>query len=349
MMELLHSRPQLETIAEAPAPRRVDIELLRALSALAVIAVHVGGLAITSDVNTPTYWTGLIFASAGMFAVPVFFAISGWVFTVRSPIGSSSDLQTRLLRVGIPLMVWTVVYGLLGWRQGAGDPLQIWKWALLGRPAYYHLWFIYAYVALLLVIGIATLLLRHRSAGNGWRLLVPLGLVSLIPSLLYPRGYPNSFRPPIWVFTCALLGAALLIERHEDARFRVSGAMLFIAGVAGTIIVAHRYGSWPDVPTYGSVSVIASAIGVLLLVRGLNLQGVSERAIRTLGRASFGVYLVHALVLFALTKAFERAGVTVAGRMAPWMIPLLIILTYAASTSLAVAWSRVPAARRWLG
>ena len=348
MMELL-TTPQCKTIADGPAPRRVDVELLRALSVLAVIAVHVGGLAITSDVNTPTYWTGLIVASAGMFAVPVFFAISGWVYTARSPVRSSSDLRARLLRVGIPLMVWTVVYGLLDWLQGAGDPIHIWEGALLGRPAYYHLWFMYAYVALLLVVGATTLLRRERFADNGWRLLLPLGLVGAIPSLLYLKGYPTSFRSPIWVFTCAFLGAALLIERHDDARFRVSGATLFFAGVAGTIILANRYGSWPDVPTYGSVTVIASAIGVLLLVRGLNLHGASERVIRTLGRASFGVYLVHAFVLFTLTKAFEHAGLTVAGRMAPSMIPLLIILTYAASTALAIAWSRVPAARRWLG
>jgi hypothetical protein len=107
-------------IGDVASTRRVDIELLRTLSALAVVAVHVGAIAGASAVGTPTYWMGLTLATAGIFAVPVFFAISGWVMFARSPVSSSSDLWRRIVRVGIPLIVWTVVYVLLDWQQGSG-------------------------------------------------------------------------------------------------------------------------------------------------------------------------------------------------------------------------------------
>jgi surface polysaccharide O-acyltransferase-like enzyme len=294
---------------------------------------------------------GLTFATAGMFAVPVFFAITGWVLFARSPVGSSSDLWDRIVRVGTPLIVWTVVYVLLDWQQGTGDPLRTVEGALVGHPAYSHLWFLYTYLALVLVVGVATLLLRRQLSGRGLTLLVAVGLIGSVPSLLALRGADPTtyFRLPIWVLTYAFLGAVLLLEGDGDARLRPVGAALLLTGTVGTMLVAVRHGSWPMIPTYGSLTVLASAIGVLLIVRGVHVNVKYASTIRTLGRASVGVYFVHILVLTILEKALERAGVTVGGSMAAWMVPVLIILTFAGSAALAVAWSRIPGMRRWLG
>ena len=88
---------------------------LRVTAIVAVIFIHVAGLSfIKGDLTGFTRGVAALMTYATKWAVPVFVMVSGAL--VLSPPADRSPLafyRTRLARIGIPLVVWHVVYAVL--------------------------------------------------------------------------------------------------------------------------------------------------------------------------------------------------------------------------------------------
>ncbi|NYV75145.1 acyltransferase, partial [Streptomyces sp. UH6] len=152
---------------DAPG-RRDDVDLLRVVCTAAVVLCHTAAVFVDAGHRS----AGVAADSLTRFAVPVFFAMAGWAALVASPVRGERQLLRRVDRIVRPLAVWTVLY--VGWRGGAEDALG----AVLGsvEPAF-HLWYLYVYVPLMLVLGAAVLLVR-RAAVPRWTLAL-LGVCAL--------------------------------------------------------------------------------------------------------------------------------------------------------------------------
>lgn len=109
--------------------RRLDIDLLRVIASVSVVLLHSSGLLLGPAARDPdggwAHWVALVGDGLGRFAVPAFFAIAGWAVLVASPPRNASVLMRRVLRIVIPLAVWTAVY--LVWNlilpDGVDEPL----------------------------------------------------------------------------------------------------------------------------------------------------------------------------------------------------------------------------------
>ncbi|MFJ8188553.1 acyltransferase [Streptomyces sp. NPDC096094] len=349
--------------AGAPAPRprgehRYDIDLVRVLASIGVIACHAAGelmKAVDRDPSGggPVYWVALAGDALSRCAVPLFFAIAGWVVLSGAPPRDDGQIRRRLTRIVVPMAVWTAAY--LVWdrvRDAHTGPTRQLAWdAVFGsvRPAF-HLWYLYAYVPVILLLSVAVLV---RAGRRPWGAGAALLGLALAPTLLGDLGRLLDVRVPpfAWQFgvyqiVYAVAGAVLLSLPGSAVAGR-GRRLLWLAGglcAWGAVAVYEHRVHFPS--PYASV-VVALLAGALLMA--LVRIRVPERFRPLLGRlagASFGAYLVHLLFLEAVAPHVVSAD-------AGWPAAVgglvgLTVATVVLSFAAALLWTRLRLGR-WLG
>lgn len=331
--------------------RRADLDLGRALAIVGVIAVHAAAGSVLrgpDEVPASGYAVALSFDAMGRVAVPVFLAIAGWVLLAGKPVATPRDLYRRAWRIVLALATWTLVYALWApvWESSPwnADLVAIPR-AVLGEPAAPHLWYLYAYIPLLLVLGSVTLLVRRivpwlALAGVGVAAAIPAS-VSLVAAHAGWHMRDQEWGLPLYVLGYALLGAAVFaLSRPLSHHMRVVVLAALVAWTAGMVALAYAIG-YQGVFAYATVFVAVQAVLACLTLNGVQVPARLARPVASLAEASFGVYLVHLLVLQALTLVLGRASHLVGGVQAWWSIPLLTVATLAISWALASGWARI--------
>lgn len=350
----------------APRRRIVVIDLLRTLSIVAVLAVHIGaaGVVVGSDAGTGVFHR---FARNGSHGVTVFFVVSGFVIT-ETILRWAPDPRHMSLRwfyakrVGrlVPLAVVVLPLGAVVAVVAGESPAQ--AFVLRDPSALFDGWFVASFPAL----SFNWLRIAHepqsygfglhwdvywslaieeqfylffplllRWLGIGRRLVVALlGFVALGLAWRYAVAtlYPDSVLWPLTsspaAFDQLAIGVlACLASRAIGARRAPWAAPAVIVGLAlaswtwaATDLAgpaAHRV--WPQT---------AIAVGVAaVIVGGCRLRFLDRvpMALTAPGQLSYGMYLLHGLVLFATWGVVRGSG--------PW--PALAFYVLAV---VAVAW-----------
>lgn len=309
------------------APRRDEtVDGLRAVAAFAVVCLHTHPFGASLGLaETPALTVlGFIIRVLSLFAVPVFFMLSGFYFARRAASqGPWAALKRMFLRLGPAWLAWSLIYGLLP-RSSLLRTMGFWpglkaSWLALGHAAWnhplnlifegtlYHLWFI---PALLLAASVSALLWREPAR----RLLPPLAVGFYLVGLLGQAYCVLPFCPEILWNTrvgpfFALLPFALGL-RERRAVAGVSAGALIRLGL-GLLFVEAAMLEWglhgPEGHYYlGSMPL---GLGLVRWAAGSSRLPSPRAAMPTVsptlarlagwGRLSFGVYLSHLLVLFA--------------------------------------------------
>lgn len=307
-----------------------EVEYMRGFAALAVVAVHISmNYTRIPAVNLLALVNVFIYVAAH-FAVPVFIFISGWVLAARY----SGDYplrgfyRRRAWRILPPYLFFTALYllvtveGTIGF---AGVPTvgRVVEALLLGNAAY-HLWFFVLIIQLYLLFPLVVRGYdRINRGGAGLFLLFSLFIVQILwnagAHLMGTFAGPEWYTVLIRLFPSHLFYFVLGIHvaRHAEhcrsALRSFSPGWVLAATGAGALVTG---GMWvAAVLRYGSLS--ASSVGVFCVYRILEpfyytpviaalvlvawrLDGGGGRtagASRSFGEHSYGIYLVHPLVI----------------------------------------------------
>ncbi|MBG0826629.1 acyltransferase [Planomonospora sp. ID67723] len=319
---------------------RPDIEGLRAVAVLAVLAFHAGvpGLAggfIGVDVFfvvSGFLITGLLLrdiSASGSFSLPEFYArrarrilpAAGLVLLATAagawlllPPLRGTDVAGDVVAAALSIANWRFAAGQTDYLAAERDPSPLLHyWSLAVEEQFYLLW-----APLLLVLALAARRLRRDPVPAVTAAVVVLTGGSLALSLWWteisePLAYLAS-PSRAWQFGAGALAAVLLPygQRPRSA----SSAVLGLAGAVAVlwpVLVYDAATPYPGtaalVPTLGAVAVIAfrSPFSALL----------SLAPVRAVGRLSFSWYLWHWPVL-VLTEA--------AAGPQPWSVKLALVL-----------------------
>ena len=289
---------------------RYDIDLLRVVCAGFVILLHVAGDYVTGVDADPAngaavYWTGIVANSMSRFAVPLYFAMAGWAVLFGAPPRDGRRLAKRMARVVVPLFVWTALY--LAWDhvRGANEQstLELAGESLLAsvRPAY-HLWYLYAYVPVILFLGFIVLL---RAGRRPWGIAAALLGFAVAGVQVTAVERVTGWDWPLvdWNFglyhVLYAAGGALVLTLEGTKVPRWVRALVSVAGLGAVIWFQHAVHY--VIPNANLLTVVFSFAVALTVSR----MRVPERIRPWLGKlsaASFGAYLVHLLILRFLTE-----------------------------------------------
>jgi surface polysaccharide O-acyltransferase-like enzyme len=332
------------------------VEVARILAIVAVIFIHVGSPLVSQANHQGSWWTGNLVESATRWCVPLFVMISGGLVLASPKTLAMTDFyRRRVTRLGLPMVVWIVAYLLFG-RAVSGNPATL-EAALTsvaaGRP-YYHLYFLFVIAGVSLVAPVLAWAIQGRDHQQVLRFVAVAFTLAMIDNALTSLlqiGTPNAVTRFVPYVADFLAGYALLSVRPTRARRR--GAIGIV--VIGVLLTA--IGTWvltqPNVLgpgrglylyEYHSITTIPVSLAVyqLLVWSGpwieAHIVGQVGRVIAVLGAASFGVYLLHPMVLFGLS----RQGISATTTIAPVAILLTVALAFSISLVAVVALRRVP-------
>ena len=315
------------TAAPAPAPsRQWELDALRVVAIAGVVAIHVIGLLRANDAmaGTQRWWASVVVHTGSIWVVPVFVMISGaLVLAPRAHVdGPAAFYRKRFARILPALVVWHVVYLVAGrvlLRGERPDATRVTVLLLDGRiyTAMYFLWLI---AGLYVIAPVLVAFLRDggrrralatAGAALSWTLLsfVFAGVAALL-------GVQRPIEPGAWAQWWPYVGYFLagwaLHRVVPGRRGMVAAAVVAVLALAELIWQdghPDRYRALHEllpVSRTGTMTAVAS-IAVFLLAVGLGARlrpGPRVTGVlRRLSDATFGVFLVHLLILEVIRQS----------------------------------------------
>ena len=367
-------RPSVAGIAvssaasDRPVPGRptrlFHADVMRVAAAGAVVVLHVSATGVEryGAIDATAWWVCNIADAACRWAVPVFVMLSGALLLDRDrSLPLAPFYRRRFTRIGIPLVFWTAVYWSV---LILVDPERHYltgqfRWLLLGKP-YSHLHFLFIIGGLYLVTPylrpLVTALGPRRRLALAAILLALAAMQHTILALAGAISQPTAvsrFVPYIGYYVAGLALAHVVLGR----RAVVAVGVVAVVAIAVTAAAMGAQMAYPDTRLlkacsydFLSPNVIVLAVSVFLIARTLcAAPRADSRWAGLLGRhlapVTFGIYLVHPLVVLLL----RRAGITCTTPNVWLGLPLCCALVLVCSYLVTAAVRAIPLLRRVMG
>ncbi len=343
----------------APPPKPIThwVDLVRLVAMFLVVVIHVSGQLtnVWGQIPSGQWIIADVYGGIARVSVPLFFMISGFLLLPRSE-SLGSFYAKRIPRIAVPLIIWSLIYlaWFCGGHPGTCTPGLIQN-LLLVQGTYYHLWFLYSLLSIYIVLPILRLMVRPGTDERLlwyfillWLLFQPLWTVLQQFWHLYiniSAPIATNFMP--YFFLGYLLGGLTLTRR-----VMIGSVLLFVMGSFATILGAYlmtrtagQYnGFFYD---FLSLNVIAASAGAFVLLRwagerpGLDSPGF-QAATRSMATATFGIYLVHILVIEVIGFGIPFAHINSFMGSASWSITFVSLVVFGISYLLVRGIQRIP-------
>jgi len=323
------------------------VDLARVVAVFQVVLVHLSfPIFFKGDATASAWASANFYDSISRTGVPLFFMLSGALLLgKKEPLGVF--FRKRFVKVGIPTLFWSAAYLLWAVEAYRNGSMPAERIALSMLKAIYvgdveiHLWFLYILAGIYLAVPILRLYVSAASRREVSYFLVLWVIgTALVELAKRVTGFETALEIPV---VSGHVGYFVLGYWLVDFRLSARGRWLvglgFFAAVAGTYFgtaLLSATSEYVDAFFYSYFSIptiIASGCAFLLLKDfGERLKGKAAAALRTISAASFGIYLMHILVIDLL-----RGGAFFGIRLYSWMaapvyaIPLTAFTVYVIS------------------
>ena len=309
--------------------KNYNIEILRVMSCLMVIVIHVANYFCRAypDISTPEYIYAMTFNAASRVSVPCFFMISGALL-----LGREETLRTcwkRAAHMFAVLTIWNVIYYLFNTYYTHQECSFR---ALLSVPAEAHLWYLYVLVPLYLMLPFLQSMVRgmnaemeHGLAALGGIWMVLLYLASFAGVRFYydlPILGGNSY---LYYFYMGYYLKKNLSKIQVSAGRLAAVFVLDLALIVGASAVASSFSQShvDDFLKYGNPLMILNSaavyVGVMKLGGGsVCLSQRQKNVLELWAGCSFGIYLFHIILLdiYKIHTAADAFSIY-------WILPVL--------------------------
>lgn len=304
-------RKQPQVLLPSPEPKVKDhsLDAVRSVAVVLVVTIHVAAPGFS--MLAPHWWAFNFYDSIARIAVPLFFMTTGALLLHREH--SVRSIGRRVVRITIPLLVWSAIYSQWVVGAGAGN----WPLTILKSPVVYHLWYLYTLAGVYLFLPLFSGF--YRTSTPSTRALVLTGwfvgacVLPHVASLTgtYWIGIDFSFMPLYAGYV--VLGAVSYRDVPINAR---SALFAFVVWVSCSGLTAYLTCDWthatgkPSEMFYENYAplVVIAAVAAFITIRYVSswsrLQAKPVRqAMSFVARMSFGVYLAHVLVIHSLQNS----------------------------------------------
>ena len=310
-----------------------EIEDLRGIAIIGVISIHVSAyFALQNEFNALTI-ANIIWDAVSSFAVPLFIFISGLVLSIRyyGRFDKRRFYRRRIERIIPAYLLFSTIFIILTAYETGNQPSMIsLAYNYLTAHGYFHL----AYIALIMQLYILypiILMAYDRFHKRMITFLILLLSVQIVYSIFcyYLEDNAESdvlislaqrfFLLVIFYFVFGMyVGRNWDMMKRKIAGITPSGLLMIV--LLCTIIVSYiwsygisYYGSWGQTPAaYLSYAIPIRTVQyvvtfLLLIYLAMRFQ---SRILATMGKYSFGIYLIHPLFIYIFERMLEATDIT---------------------------------------
>lgn len=296
--------------------RNYNLELIRMVSFMSVIAIHVTNYFCRAYDRIPKgeYYFSLVLDTFARVSVPCFFMITGALLLGRE---EPLDKQIkRLAKFFMTLVVWSIVYYL--WNTFYMDtPYDLRE--VLYVPTEPHLWYPYAMIPIYLVIPFLQVMCRYMGMKLEYAFLALISVTTVfnyVTSLIHEEAYYDLplIGDKVYMFY-VFIGYYIYRYRRHIRMSQKMALTIFICNMLAvfgiTAAVSHGMGDhYERIMEYGCPFIVAGAATFFLWMirlRGcrLEVKGRAKKMVDSVCSCSFGIYLIHILFLDNYKKYME--------------------------------------------
>lgn len=333
--------------SEAPSNHLRWVDLVRSIGAFLVVLAHV------QFQRSGSNQIGLFYTVLSRIAVPMFFMASGYLLLGREE-PYIVFFKKRALKVIVPFLAWSIIYML--WQQeyfGEQFSLEVvakYIIKILRGPRANHLWFFYVLIGLYLFTPILRVFTARASIRD---LSYFCGLWFIVTPVLYTLQEFTSLQFGFELYLVAgytgyyMLG--YLIGKLTFNRIQLYAlTIMFWVICVGSVVIIHM-NNINDYRTqyfgnYISLNVVFMSVAAFILLREAVVSDQLALLITPLSKASFGIYLIHVIILVEIAKIHPIDSWFASGNSI-YMIPLLGLLGFLISFIFVYILQKIPVAR----
>ena len=350
--------------AAGPVTRRWSLDVLRIVSIVGVIAIHVfGNLVGNTEVKDSVRWWIAVAIDLGfVWVVPVFVMISGALVLEHRQFtnGPADFYRRRLLKLAPAFIFWPVFYAFVVHNAVTGSPESLRDFALgvIDGRSYTHLYFLWLIVGLYAAAPVLEAFL-HGGGRRRAYVFAGVALAATVTTLVSAKiltaaGDERSLSTMALTQWVPYVGFFLAGWALRDLVLRgwCLAAVGFVT-MMGTGLIVVQYGLRGNimiadvllpVSYYGPVVAVV-ALGCFITVNSILARwqpGPATGLFRTLSDAAFGVFLVHFAVMLAVRSvpAFNDSDESLVSAFAIWALVTVV------SFAVVIVLRKIPFARR---
>lgn len=303
-----------------------SLDLARVIAIIGVVAIHVfypiysrpdflGGI---------SWWFAYSINAVSRIAVPFFLMVSGCLLLKRKPGNEIKDTLFRaVFRLGIPLVFWAIVYfwwenKYYGRFTNPGQAIY-----LFFTGSVFHLYYLVILLGLYLFLPLWRLFINHASEQQKkysvlMAFILGITIYAMQFFLYKERTILNFFT--LWIpYLGYFLVGSYLFDLPKTPRRKMTASIVFFTALIFTIIFGYfnlRFfsqnklffwgmGGSEFVTNWLSPNVILMSLaGYFLITKVNNLNRFFEKIIQSIAKASFGIYLIHLIIINVMDKYF---------------------------------------------
>ena len=293
------------------------LDTLRALATLGVIIIHVSTpvLKMTYGKNMEFWWIGNSIDSCVRFVIAMFLMLSG--ATMLSKTYKLGDFYLRrFMRVLVPFLFWSAIYCIYLWhnlptKSQPTDLFSVFSWALnlfVNQGISRHFWYIYMIVIIYLFTPLLEKAVRKLNETTLWTILIIWVLINAAQTfhLFTISSWPalvQQYFGYILYSGYLVLGYQLMKIQIPTYSTHIFAGIVFIL----TILIA-AVSTWflskqahkLDTSMYGSLTpnTLLQSVALFILLKDIATNNKIVRwFITNLSNYSYGIYLVHVLII----------------------------------------------------
>jgi len=349
------------------------LDILRVLSIFFVIAIHIVALNWYSGNPSTIGWNILnVYDSISRFCVPIFLMISGCLFLDKDKIDIKKLYSKNILRLIVALLFWNFIYALvLNPELFSNFSLKnIYNTILTFNNFRYHLWFILTLLGLYIITPLLKKITEDKKIFNYlWWLSIIIGII--IPTLnsflellvtLTNSPYLNIYYTLTnWLFKIDIPYVSgylvFFLTGYKIYNESIKGKKLvYILGIISlifTIVSTSIFSNLLKNPVhnfynYNTINVYLYSIAIYMFFKDyiskINLNILFQRLINILSKCSFGIYLVHDIILIYL----QRYNLYPLGLNNLLSIPIYTLIVYIISFIIIYLISKIPKINKYI-
>lgn len=293
------------------------VDNLRVIATISVVVLHVTTpiLFKYGAVLNDEWWFGNVVDSFVRYCVPLFVMLTGALVLPRE-YDLIVFLKKRLFRIVLPFVFWSFIYLSLqfailflnGDRLTPSVAIDLVS-DNISQGSSYHLWYVYMIIGIYLFIPVIGKWIRNASERE-IRYFLLIWTITLFLNLPFFSFFKTNIELSYFSgFIGYLVLGYYLAEKGNN--FKLSNLMLILLVLSGTLVtlfgtyfLTELKGAFDKTfYHYLTPNVAVSTIGVFLLIKKSRFSNSGLLKIRDfISRYSFGIYLVHVLVLLIIGK-----------------------------------------------
>jgi len=338
------------------------LDLIRVVSIFMVVLIHATSPLMNGwEDLTPSNWmAGNIYTALARACVPLLFMVSGYLLLSKQE-SLRSFYTNRIRKVIIPFLAWSVIY--LFWQNGYSNytflnAMKSMLLAIITGPAYYHLWFLYALLPVYLFVPVLRVFVRSADEQTLWYFaLIWLMFGPFLNFVEQLLGFELAIKLGFFTEYIGYFFLGYVVGRLKFPRWVTTlSVLIFIASVGFTVyktyVVSAALGDYNDFYlSYLRLNIVLMSLSVFIALKalgekmGATPESLSVILIRRLAEVSFGIYLLHAMMLSFLRRGAFGFELSALSGPAIYTAPLITVLAFIVSWGIVMILQKIPYVR----